>query len=114
MAIRFFLLPQMKLELMGAVWDQPAGTLPTPTVSQMRFCAGTDQIKTLSSELYGKGDFEMEMDTRLRYLAGDEQVGSMILRAGNIRPPSHTRLDLTFHDEELINLVYTPVWLSSA
>lgn len=55
----------------------------------------------------------MEMDTRLRYFAGDEQVGSMILRAGNIRPSSHTSVDLTFHDEELINLVYTPDWLSS-
>ena len=40
-AIRLFLLPRMKMELMGAFLNQPAGTLPTPAVSQMKFCAGT-------------------------------------------------------------------------
>ena len=40
-AIRSFLLPQMKTELMGMFLNQPAWTLPTPTVSQMRFCTGT-------------------------------------------------------------------------
>ena len=40
-AIRLFLFPRMKTELMGAFLNRPAGTLPTPTASQMRFCAGT-------------------------------------------------------------------------
>lgn len=40
-AIRLFLLPRMKMELMGAFLNRPAGTLQTPAASQMRFCAGT-------------------------------------------------------------------------
>lgn len=40
-AIRLFLLPWMKTESMGAFLNQPAGTLPTPAASQMRFCTGT-------------------------------------------------------------------------
>lgn len=36
-------------------------------VFEMDFSPGTDQIKTLSSEPYGKERFEMEMDMRLRY-----------------------------------------------
>lgn len=40
------------------------------------FPPGTDQIKTLASEPYGKKRFKMEMGMRLRCLARDEQVGS--------------------------------------
>lgn len=41
-------------------------------VFETDFLPGTDQIKTLSSEPYGKERFEMEMDMRLRYSARDE------------------------------------------
>ena len=47
-------------------------------VFETDFPPGTDQIKTLSNEPYGKERFEMEMDMRLRYSARDEQVSSMI------------------------------------
>ena len=53
-------------------------------VFETDFPPGTDQIKTLSNEPYGKERFEMEMDMRLRYSARDEQASSMI--ANRSRP----------------------------
>lgn len=47
-------------------------------VFETDFPPGTDQIKTLSNEPYGKERFEMVMDMRLRYSARDEQASSMI------------------------------------
>lgn len=96
MVIRLFLLFQMKMKLMGTFLNQLAGILPILIVSDeilrwhfhqsvlanMRgsgepifetdFSLGTDQMKTLSSEPYGKERFEMEISKRLRFSTRDE------------------------------------------
>lgn len=86
----------MKMKLMGTFLNQLAGILPILIVSDeilrwhfhqsvlanMRgsgepifetdFSLGTDQMKTLSSEPYGKERFEMEISKRLRFSTRDE------------------------------------------